>query len=106
MWLEKDIMDYVHCNLFVDSQDREEVVEKDWISKLYLDIGDYVAINDDIPNEMMFRASIEQHMPKEKKFSKQDIWKIADNFTANNEYRFQVIQDFLKSNNLLSYTVD
>jgi len=27
-WLEKDIMDYVHCNLFVGSQDREEVVEQ------------------------------------------------------------------------------
>jgi hypothetical protein len=25
-------MDFVHCNLFVDSQDREEIVEeKDWV---------------------------------------------------------------------------
>jgi len=68
-------MDYVHCNLFVDSQDREEVVEKDWIDHCVFDIHKRCENSKyrKTPRHII-RREIEKHCPQVKKFTRQDIY--------------------------------
>lgn len=96
----------IPCELIEDSSDRIELEAKDWISNCIDDIDEVIYDQISEHQKVDIRKILCKHIPQEKKFTKQDIRKIADNFTANNEYRFQVIQDFLKSHNLLSYTVE
>jgi len=84
-WLPKELIE--------NSQDREEVIEKDWIWKAFDEFWN---------NETEFRQAIEKHAPK-LKFTINDI----SNYTnlRNSPYwtvEYVAIRDFLKDNNLLS----
>lgn len=98
-WLQKDIMDFVHCNLFVDSQDREEVIEDDWISNAWKEYEEYWTTN----RYEEFRGIIEKYAPKQVKFFEQDVTNYLRELNYHSrDVIFQTILGFLKQHNLLA----
>lgn len=93
-WLQKDIMDFVHCNLFVDSQDREEVIEDDWISNAWKEYEEYWTTN----RYEEFRGIIEKHAPKQVKFTPADFSYMIEEINFKNCFE---VKNFLKQHNLL-----
>jgi len=77
-WLEKDIMDYVHCNLFVGSQDREEVVEQP--PKRMRDVIEEYNKNYTHLNDHKLIHALEKHAPTVKKFKLDEV---KDWYTKN-----------------------
>lgn len=55
---------------FIDSNDREEVIEKDWIEELY----DNLMCDDDYCD---FREIVEKYAPKQKKITEEQFKKVA-----------------------------
>lgn len=94
----------IRKNIIENSSDREEVVEKDWISKLRVDLEEFVARNGYFTYEDMFRASIEQHAPKQKKFTDEYVWDfVRKHSNPENEVCVRwTLEIFLNENNLLS----
>ena len=94
MWLEKNIMDWVHHSLFIDSQDREEVIEKDWITFLFENLDHWYKYED-------FRERVLKYAPKQKKFTRDEVCKWSNKAYFDwAEERYLI--DFLKEHNLLS----
>lgn len=110
MWHEdkKTIVTMVQVNLFnetiirpvkdiLSSQDREEVIEKDWISNAWKEYEEFWTTN----GYEEFREIIEKHAPKLKKITKKEVW----DFFRNNWYNPTIQWNtywFLKEHNLLS----
>ena len=89
--------------LLLNSSDRQEVVEKDWVSKV-IDMYNQSYFNQS--EEERLRKCIELHAPKQKKFTKQDIedffYTKDGNFVGGSNKKSTYIYSFLKEHNLLS----
>lgn len=76
----EDEIEYVRSDLIENSQDREEVVEKDWIDdarKYHCNIRGYDESKLD-KHKTYFRQAIEKHAPKEKKFTEEELWVFSE----------------------------
>ncbi len=78
-----------------DSQDREEVVESDWIENFANEIN--YKFDWDMED---FRNILEKHAPKVKKFTKEEVGKYAKDFVFHKQVT-EFIICFLKDNWLL-----
>lgn len=90
-WTEVEIASNVIALLIWS--DREEVVEKDWIDKLYSEIP---SLND----KELFRRYVEQHAPKQKMFTREDVYSTIRMWDKTIEAK--IVIQFLQAHNLLS----
>lgn len=84
--------------LIENSQDREEVIEDDWISNAWTEYEECWTTNDDKD----FREIIEKHAPKQLKFTIDDV---KERYNKQKSYGFLgevAIRYFLEDHNLLS----
>jgi hypothetical protein len=76
----EDPISPLDIRLVENSQDREEVVEKDWIDdarKYHCNIRGYDESKLD-KHKTYFRQAIEKHAPKEKKFTEEELWVFSE----------------------------
>lgn len=81
----------VYKELIENSQDREEVIEKDWKQKIIDDTNKYWVLE--------LRNIIEKHAPKQVKFTRDNIQKWYNNYPSMDGTK--MVRDFLKDHNLL-----
>ncbi len=100
--LEMDVVDWIPKELIENSQDREEIVEKDWITNAR---DEYWILNKrNTDTEQDFREAIEKHCPPlQKKFNKESFLDYhAESFNKwNFTTRPDVVNNFLRVNWLL-----
>lgn len=83
--------------LIENSQDREEVVEKDWIDEARSGIKC-------ITTKETFREAIEKHAPKQKKFTIEEIQDFTKDYVFESQIMDYIVW-FLDKHNLLSFEV-
>jgi len=67
----------VRSDLIENSQDREEVVESDWIYDIIKDLqNNSRELDEESAKEI--RQAIEKHAPKEKKFTEEELWVFSE----------------------------
>lgn len=89
-----DVMDFVKKELIENSSDREEVVEKDWISNAWKEYEECWTTN----GYEEFREIIGKHVPKVKKFTRDDVTNrkhAQDKFELQNMTLSDMICSFL-----------
>lgn len=80
--------------LLINSSDREEVVERDWVEKCVDEIFEYQRWRPwDEPDYVSIRKIIEKHAPKQKMFTREEV--------ESHWHLWEMICDFLKEHNLL-----
>jgi len=83
--------------LIENSQDRQEVIDRDWISNAWKEYEECWTTN----GYEEFREIIKKHVPQANKFTKKEVW----DFFRNNWYNPTIQWNtywFLKEHNLLS----
>lgn len=76
-----------------NSQDREEVIEQDWIDELIQELEVAKCF------QWKYRQAIEKHAPKIKKFTREDVEEFV---WWDRPVAYLAIRDFLQKHNLLS----
>lgn len=98
---------YAYPEIIENSQEREEVVEKDWISQCIDEYNTlsriaYKLDNGRVPTVDLKRI-IEQHAPKQKMFTREEVEYLKSYATPNDEYiSYYWFIQFLKTHWLLS----
>lgn len=100
---------FLHPRIIEDCNDREEVVEKDWVGKCVDEIFEYQRWRPwDEPDYVSIRKIIEKHLPQPTliKFTRNDLWEFSEkhflHLPYNRVVEWMII--FLKAHNLYSDT--
>ncbi len=92
----------VHPSIIENSQDREEIVENDWVDKVLEEFWRYTYYWNTYETRLVLRNAIENHTPK---FTEESILEWMRDIYTNSERNvvFNEIRYFLKNNNLLKW---
>lgn len=102
----KEAYNYIDKQLIENSQDREEVIEKDWIDKCIDEIhNNDIRTDDEKEIRKIIREIILKHAPNQQMFTYNDIsdFAVSKSKDYNQEMTIRwTLEMFLKQNNLLS----
>ncbi len=103
----KEAYNYIDKQLIENSQDREEVIEKDWIDKCIDEIhNNDIRTDDEKEIRKIIREIILKHAPNQQMFTYNDIsdFAVSKSKDYNQEMTVRwILEMFLKQNNLLYF---